>query len=197
MDSQPRGPWAVQSTIKNQQSTIPILCGQCSRERALQLQQLPLHVEAAAVATEGSVRCNYAVAGDYDRHWIAIICHADGAKTSRPSHCTRDVGIAARFAVGDRQQRSPASPLKSGTAQIESEAELPALAREIFVELLHISLHRGCGFLEAKCADLPEIALVPQIARVGTNHGLAGCPRIEFQRNQSAAGSGQEQRAYR
>src|SRR5438477_6723851 len=80
---------------------------QRTAQRALQLQKPSLHIEPAAVAAEGPVGRDHAVAGNDNRHRISIVCHSHRTKTLGPSYRARNVAVGASLAVGNRQQRSP------------------------------------------------------------------------------------------
>ena len=104
----------------------------------LQVEQLAFYVESAAVAAQGAARCDYAVAGDDDGDGIPVVRHADGAAGVRVANGLSDVAVAAGFAVRDFEQRMPARQLELGSAEIEREGELVALAREVFAELVEV-----------------------------------------------------------
>src|SRR5579864_28593 len=71
---------------------------------------------------------------DNDRDWIPVIRHAHRAKGARLAHDSGDVGVCARLAVRNRQQRSPAGNLKIRAAEIKAKTELAALAREVLLQ---------------------------------------------------------------
>ena len=84
------------------------------------------------------------MARDHDRHRIAIVGHADGAKGVRLADGVRDIGVGAGLAVGNRQQGTPAGELKVGSAQIERKGELAALAGKVLFQLVDV-VPQGTG----------------------------------------------------
>src|ERR1700757_4669501 len=102
-------PPALHSTIKIQQSTIS--GGQRAAQRAFQFQQSAFDIETSAVAAQGSIRGDDAVARHYDGYGISIVRHAHGAKPLGTAHRARDVRVGASFAVRNFEECPPAGEL--------------------------------------------------------------------------------------
>ena len=104
----------------------------------LQVEQLALEVETAAVTAERAARCDHPVAGDNDGDWIPVIRHADGTAGLRVANRFGDVAVAASLAVWNFEQRMPARELELGSAKIEREGKRATLTGEIIVEFAEI-----------------------------------------------------------
>ena len=124
------------------------------------------------------------MAGNDNGERIAIIRHSDRAKTLRPSHCARNVAIAASFAIRNCQQGAPACQLEIGSAQVKREAELAPFACEIFFQLLNVRPQCVWRFFDAK-RFFGCFGLGLQIARIGANRLLAGKAGIKLKGHQS------------
>src|SRR5512136_1971134 len=96
----------------------------------LQIEQLTLDVETAAVTAQRAARCDHPVAGHDDGDWIPVVRHADGPVGVRMADGLSNVAVAAGLAVWNFEQRAPTRELKLGSAEIERKGELAALARE-------------------------------------------------------------------
>src|SRR6202035_3150002 len=149
------------------------LCRQDSRERALEFQEFALDVEAAAVAAQGAVRGNHAMAGDDNRQRAPIVRHAHGANTLRAAYRTRNLTVAASLSVGNRQQRSPTRDLKICSSQINLEVELSPFPGKILLQLFGVRLQGVRRFLKANGMASLRLVFRPQITWVGTNGLLA------------------------
>ena len=116
------------------------------------------------------------MAGDDDGDWIPVVRHADGTVGMRVPDGLSDVAIAAGLAVWNFEQRMPARELELGSAKIEREGELAALAREIFVEFAKLGRKGWLG--------------LTQLSRIGIRllH-----PSFEFESHQAFLGSGEEE----
>ena len=110
---------------------------------SLQVKQLALDVESAAIATQRSSGGDDAMAGNNDGDRIPIVGHADGAEGPRVPDDASDISIAARLAVRDRAQRLPAGELKLGATKIERHRELTPFAGKVLVEFANV----GCQVL--------------------------------------------------
>src|SRR5271154_5526679 len=113
-----------------------------------QVEQLALGVETAAVPAQGSARCDHTMAGHDDGDGIPVVRHAHRAVSMRVADSLGDITVAARLSVGNFEQRMPACQLEVGSAKIERERELAALARKVFVEFLQIGAEREVRFLQ-------------------------------------------------
>src|SRR3954451_5800596 len=121
------------------------------RERehpGLEVEQVPLAVQPAAVAGEAAVRADDPVAGHDDRDRVAAVGGADRPRPVRAPDLPGDLAVAARLAVRDRGQRLPHAAQERRAVQREGEGELVALAREVLVEL-------GAGRGEGLVGPLP------------------------------------------
>src|SRR5581483_3106911 len=124
--------------------------------RALQFEQTPLPVEAAAVATKGAVGSNHPVAGHDDRDRIAMVGHAHGAEGMRPGDGAGNICVGAGRTVGNSEQGAPASELKRRAAKVEGEGEFTALAGKIFGELGGVVGGLGFGVLPGNVLVLAQ-----------------------------------------
>src|SRR5690242_9781076 len=61
------------------------------------------------------------MAGHYDRHRVAGVCHTDGTRGSGLSDGRRDVTVAASFAGPDHAQGSPHALLKVGAHRVDGD----------------------------------------------------------------------------
>jgi hypothetical protein len=159
---------------------------------SLQLQQISFDFKAAAIPAERAIRRNHPMAGDHNRHRIAIVSHANRSKPPRPPDSTRDVAIAPGLPVRDSDESPPAGQLKVGPAQIQGKIELAALAGKVLVQFADIRLQGLLGLLELHVLSFPA-----EVARIGTDGLLSGETSIEFQRDQATPGSRQKQRSDR
>src|ERR1700687_2356472 len=91
-----------------------------------------------------------------------------------------NVAITAGVPVRNFEQRAPARQLKLGSAKIEPERELAALAREVFLEFTQIRRKGRLGLM--------------QLSRAGIHlqHAI-----FEFESHQALRGRGQEEAADR
>ena len=104
----------------------------------LELEQGLLAVHAAAVAGEAAVRPDHAVARDHDRHRVAAVGQAHGARAvTGEAERVRDVAVRLR----SRRSRSPAAPTRpaAGTAcrRRDRKVEVLEVAREVRRQLAH------------------------------------------------------------
>src|SRR5580698_451415 len=104
----------------------------------LQVEQFAFQVEASAIAAQRSTGCDYTVTGHDDRDRIAIVGHADGAERIWMPDDARDVGVAARLAVRDSEERLPARKLKRRPTKIKRHRKFAALAIEVLLKLARI-----------------------------------------------------------
>jgi hypothetical protein len=156
------------------------------------LQQLAFYVEAATVAAQGTVGGDYAMARYYDRHWIAVVRHSDGAESLGSADGASDIGVSASLAVGNLEQGLPTFQLKRSSTKVEGEGELPSIAGEVFFQFALVRGQSSVGVLEADGTGFRA-----QVAWIWTYGLLSGQSGVELQGNQSLLGGSQEQRAYR
>src|SRR5579871_207377 len=119
------------------------------------------------------------MAGHDDRYGISIVGHADSAEGVRLADSARDVGVSARLAVWNSQQRVPACNLKAGSPQIQGKSKIPPPAGKVFFEFAKIRFQQLGRAFEVK-----GLALDPQVARIGPNGLLPGQALVELQRDQ-------------
>src|SRR3984957_8224148 len=129
------------------------------------------------------------MARDHDCNGIAIVRHADGAKSFWLADGAGDVAVAASLAVGNGEQSAPTRNLKIGSAQIERKADLAPLAREILLQFADVRLQFARGVFKADA-----LAFYSQIARVRANGLLAGMASVELQRHEPRGRGSQKQR---
>ena len=93
----------------------------------------------AAVAGQGAVGADDAVAGDDDRHWRRAnrASHATGVEALARflGKLASDRAVARRLAVWDLAEGRPDPLLELGAFEVEIQLERPALTREVLVEL--------------------------------------------------------------
>src|SRR5258708_5599704 len=112
---------------------------------------------------------------DDDRNGIAVVRHPDRAESTRMPNRVGDVAVAARLAVRDIQQRTPALQLEIRAAEVEWKRKLLAMPGKIFFELAKPRLESGGRFLPG---------LIPAFSRLAA---------VEFQPHQAARGNGQQE----
>src|SRR5690606_41414813 len=103
---------------------------------AFQAEQDLLAGQAAAVADEGAVRADEAVAGGDDGDRVAVVGGAHGAGGARGVQRAGDVAVARGAPVGDRRQPPPDLELEGGAGGGQPGGELPQLAGEVGAQLL-------------------------------------------------------------
>jgi len=99
----------------------------------LQLQQLPLAMEAISIAAEGSVGGDDTVAGDEEGDGIAGQGLADcsgGRAMKEPG----EVAVGAGLAVRDGEKRLPDAALEGGTLRMEARKSMRLPAGKIIVQ---------------------------------------------------------------
>jgi hypothetical protein len=67
---------------------------------------------------------------------VSAVRSADGAHGPGPANPTRDVGIRNRFAIRDLKKLFQNGYLEVSAGQGQRQVEVPALAGEVFVELV-------------------------------------------------------------
>src|SRR3954453_872270 len=82
------------------------------------------------------------MAGHDDRDRVAAIGGTHRSGSVRTSDLLRDLAVAARLAVGDREQRLPDVLLEVRAAHVELEVEVHALSSEVLLELLDRACER-------------------------------------------------------
>lgn len=92
-------------------------------------------MEARAVPAQGAVVGDDAVAGDDDTDGVGGVGLAHGAGGAGWTERTGDVAVAARFAIRDREKRTPNALLVRGAFELEGEVEYAQLACEVKFEL--------------------------------------------------------------
>src|SRR5579872_864931 len=150
---------------------------------SLQLEQPALGGEAAAVAAEGAIGGDHAMAGHHNGHGIVMIGHADGPKSARLSHRARDFGVGAGFTERNAEQRLPAAALEVGAAQVQTKAELAPPAGKVLFQLPNIE------------TQFPR-RLLPSGAGKLSVAGRKRAP-IKLQQRQATLRGGQKERSYR
>src|SRR5690606_7383901 len=109
---------------------------------ALELEQLALDRQPAAVAGQRAVAADDAVTRDDDRDRVAAVREANGPHGLRLADRARDVGIGRRPSVAHIEQRVPDPPLERRSLERERHVELPPLAREVLAKLPGDGLER-------------------------------------------------------
>src|SRR5687768_9172634 len=101
----------------------------------LVVEQPFLAPQAAAVAAEGAVGANDAVAGDDEAKHVRPIGTAHGALGVGDAELPGHPAVRARFASGDGAQEVPGPALEFRSDRREGKVELQILAREIISKL--------------------------------------------------------------
>src|SRR5918994_2772204 len=113
----------------------PERCTEPCSDLRLELEQDALALEPAAVAGEGAVRADHAVARHDDRDRVAAVGEADGADLARVAERERERAVGGRLAIRDAEQQVPDAALEGGPGGAQLELELRALAGEVLGEL--------------------------------------------------------------
>ena len=150
-------------------------------ERALDLEQPRLALDAARVAGEAAVAADHAVARHDDRERIAAGRGARGARGSGRAGARGELGVGDRLAVRDARDLDPHAPLEVRALGRERQLEASPLAFEILLDLAFAFGERCRGGI-----------LLP-LARDGGRVAAA----LEVEAGEGAAGGGGEQRAER
>lgn len=82
--------------------------------------------------------------------------------------------------------------MEVGSTKVERDSELAEAAGKVFLELLDVRLESARRLFKAL-----GLGLFAEVARVGTDGLLPGQAGVELESDQTAAGSGQEERADR
>jgi len=102
---------------------------------ALEVEQVLLAFQAAAVAGEVTRGSDDAVAGHDDADRVASIGQADRPGGAGASDPLGELAVGPCFAVRDLPQSGPHGALKRGTDEIHRQVELGALAAEVLIQL--------------------------------------------------------------
>ena len=117
---------------------------------SLQVKQLALDVESAAIAAQRSSGGDDAMAGNNDGDRIPIVGHADSAEGMWVSDGAGDIAVAASLAVGDREERLPAGKLKRGSAEVERHRKFATLAAKVLFEFANVGRKLLFGLAKLK-----------------------------------------------
>ena len=79
-----------------------------------------------------------------NRDGIAAIGAPTARTAARIADLIGDLAVAARFAVGNHEQRGPHAALEVGAAEFERQIEPPARARKVFCSWRSVSRSTGC-----------------------------------------------------
>jgi hypothetical protein len=102
---------------------------------ALEVEQVLLAFQAAAVAGEVTRGSDDAVAGHDDADRVASVGQADRPGGAGASDPLGELAVGPCFAVRDLPQSGPHDALKRGADEIERQVELGALPTEILIQL--------------------------------------------------------------
>ena len=94
-----------------------------------------LAVHSAAVAGEGTVGADDAMAGNDDGDGVAAVCAADGAAGGGIADAAGLLGIAAGLAEGDGLEVFPGAGFEIGSLEEEGDGKFAAMPGEIFGKL--------------------------------------------------------------
>ena len=121
------------------------------RQRALELQQPALALDASAVAAEGSPAAQHAVTGDHDRHRVGAQRVACCSRATRAARVGCDLGVAEHAAVGDlRGNRQHAAPEGSHEPPVERQLEAAPAAAEVLLQLASHLIQRPARLHDAR-----------------------------------------------
>ena len=118
---------------------------------SLQVKQLALDVESAAIAAQRSSGGDDAMAGNNDGDRIPIVGHADSAEGMWVSDGAGDIAVAASLAVGDREERLPAGKLKRGSAEVERHRKFATLVAKVLFEFANVGRKLLFGLAKLNC----------------------------------------------
>lgn len=112
--------------------------------RLLQIEQAPLHLQAAGVTAEAAVAAEHAVAGDDERDRVARAGRAGGADRALVAGDAGEVGVGAGLAVGDRGDAlAGAEEEAARQLPVDRQLEGVAAAGEVVVELAPLLVEAG------------------------------------------------------
>src|ERR1044072_2596415 len=116
-------------------SSATVTAPRLSRRRApLAREQLPLALDAPAVAGEAAVAADDAVAGDGARDRVAGAGAGAGAAGARGADPRRHLGVAAGLAPGDRLQEGPHTLLECRGADVHWQVAVRAAFLDVAAE---------------------------------------------------------------
>src|ERR1044072_3473549 len=119
-------------------SSATVTAPRLSRRRApLAREQLPLALDAPAVAGEAAVAADDAVAGEGDRDRVAGAGAGDGAAGARGADSRRHLGVAAGLAPRDRLQEGPHTVPECRGADVHWQIAVRAACLDVAPECLH------------------------------------------------------------
>ena len=107
------------------------------------MQQGLFHVQAAAVAHKLAVCADYPVTGYGDQNGVAVVGHTHGPGGPGISGGGGNLPIGARFPVRNGAQGLPHLLLKCGAPEDVGKIERPALAVQVFGNLLEYQAGQG------------------------------------------------------
>ena len=105
------------------------------RESGLVLEECALHIEAAAVAGQSTVRTDEAVAREDDRDRIPGVGRPNRTCGTGCSESVSLLAVADRRAVRNRRQRRPRPPLERCPGQVQRKLELTPFAGKVLPQL--------------------------------------------------------------
>lgn len=109
--------------------------GGLSDRNALNSEKHPLGIKPAAVARDGSVLPDHAVAGDDDGEGIFADSHSHGAHSLRAPDPAGKIAVAHRLAPGNVEKRVPDILLEIGSEKEKRKLERTALPFPVFAKL--------------------------------------------------------------
>ena len=112
------------------------------------VEQPAFAVGAAAVAREGAVGSDDAVAGDDDDHGVGMAGLGHGTERAGTARELGQLAVADGVAVGDVLQLGPDGLLEVGAREVERQRELAACAGKVFLELAAAVVEQGSGALD-------------------------------------------------
>src|SRR5689334_14497718 len=99
-------------------------------------EQRALERQSAAIAREAAVGADHAMTRNDQRDRVRAVRRTHAARGRRLADRARDLAVAARLAVRNREQRLPHGLLELRAVRRELEVELGALAGAILLHLL-------------------------------------------------------------
>jgi len=133
--------------------------------KSLNIEKRTFCLKARAVAAEGAVGVDDAMAGNKDRKGVCVVRHADGAEGARTAGHAGDIRVGAGFAEGNRAERGPHGKLKGRADRSERHGEGAESPRKVGVELARrLGKHRSVArrnFIVRRSASLSGMISAP------------------------------------
>ena len=95
------------------------------RQHTLQAEEEFLHVQATAIADQGAIRADHAVAGDEDGDGVGAVGAGRGTDALLIAQATGKFQVGDGLPVGDLLEFLPDTPLEIGALDMHGDVEVP------------------------------------------------------------------------